>query len=371
MLNRWRMLCVVAVGVCAVGCGQNGPPSTDKSSTNQPATQPAALAPEKQLVQLSKNMMRVRLRSEVLVRQRMLGERERMPAPDDRDRVLENTKPPADLLLVRVATAKLLDWADQQTVRSRLAELATSGDPFVKLSATQVLAIEGMQLNEEFLRGLASGEKVYSSSEFECTEAAWALLAMGKTLPAAVNNHSKYVAPVLEEIRAAQQAGRDVSPTALAELADTLAQEADQVFLLESASKLTQAVGGQWRLTSMPPEGGLTLSGEFTKPQPGSVHTTYVIYVAPWTVSSSVRWHSVLASVAYRAIASNDRCTLMLTGDDDTAISNKIITVLGLRRLPSEESTLPATQPVTRHAETVPASGPSPVVDPTGATAAW
>ncbi|MBN2582148.1 MAG: carboxypeptidase regulatory-like domain-containing protein [Planctomycetes bacterium] len=147
---------------------------------------------------------------------------ERMADPDNVDQVLAETGASADVLLRRVATARLLEWADRERVRARLIELAQDEDSLVKLHATSVLACLGDKQNALFLRVIASGMQTLTSSEFERNDAAWTLLAMGNKLPVAANDHSRFFDSILEQVRAAHVADREVGPEVLAVLAAQL-----------------------------------------------------------------------------------------------------------------------------------------------------
>jgi len=216
---------ILAIGIAVgVSCSSQPGPQTDFADkpASPPAPEGAATPPAAQLTQLSQEMLRHRLRSHVLNLLRLDRAGERMSDPNNVSRVLEDTAASANVLLRRLATARLLEWANQQDVRARLVELAQSGDPFVKLHATGVLASQARKENIEFLLRIASGAQVLSSSEFERDDAAWALLALGERLPAAANNHSNFFDRTLEEIRTLQQASQEVGPEVLSKLTKQL-----------------------------------------------------------------------------------------------------------------------------------------------------
>jgi len=181
------------------------------------ATQPAAAQPSDQLTRRSRQVLRQRLKDRFANLARLKRPREWLPDPNDLGKVLAATADDAPVRMRRLATTRLLKWADQKKVLSHLTELARDEDASVKLHATQVLALSGQQVNVDFLRNIASGKLVLSSSEFERDDAAWALLALGEKLPAAANNHSTFFDKTLEKIRALQQAGQDVSQEILSE----------------------------------------------------------------------------------------------------------------------------------------------------------
>ena len=182
----------------------------------------AASKPTDQLTRLSREMLRHRLRTRVANLLRLNRPGERLADPSDVDKVLADTAADMPVGMRRLATARLLEWADQRKVLTRLAELTRDEDGFVTLHASQVLALSGRRGNVQLLRDIAGGKQVLSSSEFERDAAAWTLLALGETLPAAANNHSSFFDKTLEEIRARQQAGRRVPRDVLSRLAKQL-----------------------------------------------------------------------------------------------------------------------------------------------------
>lgn len=135
-------------------------------------------------------------------------------------------------------------------------------------------------------------------------------------------------------------------------------EESDEKFLKDAAEKLADATGRQWMLQDKPQERGLTLSAEFTRSQPRRVFTAYMIYPMPWTVEARERWNSALAATHYLPIATGDQCTLLLTGEEDKEVSDKIIRVLGIKRLKDAQEVLPALEPASEPV-TQPANKPA------------
>ena len=133
-------------------------------------------------------------------------------------------------------------------------------------------------------------------------------------------------------------------PSAISGPATQATVNDDESFLKDAASKLTKAVGGQWKLSDKPRDRGPTLYADFTdfsKQNPEQL--VYGVWPHPWSDEGRKTWNSGSAAVAYFAIASNEHCTLLVTWHEDKAISAKIINALGLRRL--QPKSQPATQP--------------------------
>ncbi|HOF17998.1 MAG TPA: hypothetical protein PK082_03750, partial [Phycisphaerae bacterium] len=187
------------------------------AASPHPATKPA-----NELARLSREILRHRLENQVSNLLRLDRPGDRLSDPNHVDRVLADTAAGAKIGIRRLAAARLMEWADQQKVVTRLAELARDEDGFVKLRAAQVLALSGRREDVTFLRDIASGKRGFSSSGFERDDAAWTLLALSETLPAAANNHSAFFDKILEELRTLQHAGRAIPPDVLSRLADRI-----------------------------------------------------------------------------------------------------------------------------------------------------
>ncbi len=189
--------------------------------TSQPASAAATDASAKQLMQLSREMLRLRLLSMIDANDRMSDDG-RLPESNNLAQVLAETGDHVDQTWRLHAIAKLMDWADRDEVRMRLRELATEPNLFLKLTAMQVLILQGQPVDAKFLRRVAGGKErdlVVSQSTFERNEAAWALLAMGERLPADVVAWGFNGDPTLNEIQALQQKGEQVGPAFLLDLA--------------------------------------------------------------------------------------------------------------------------------------------------------
>ena len=303
-------------------------------------TQEAVATPADDLTQLSREMLRLKLRS--LVSQRTeRHEQDRLTGSDSLDPMLQDTQDSADVGRRRIATARLLEWADQPAVRRRLEELAHDDDALVKLNATMVLATDGRPLNVAFLHELASGRGApYSSSGFEREEAAWTLLALGERLTAPANDHINCFEPLLEAIHRAHLEGHDIPPTALAELEDW-------VFLRNTSLELGQTTGTSWSLhrkAACP----LVWVSTFSPDRVPQRFDAYLISMPPTTARDSLAWTPTGVEVAYGAVAADGQLTWILASCADQERVDQLIQTLGLSRVPgpaAPAATLPQQVP--------------------------